>query len=219
MSTSETYEVTSTAFGKTETGRVTIYVDRENALAYLLRLFDATVVHEIVRLSDGVIIYLEGEVEETTSCTQRDDDGCSTHPWLGICACGYVYHDIPRATDDAHGELCGADEPFAPTMAEFAREQWVQGRDFSAMIELARMARQAAVARETGPGFASISSRAQDYGIVPHHESADCFGCKRIVRWNMQAASVLRYRLSHVRVFPNTIYGMTVTEEVLRAGC
>jgi hypothetical protein len=32
----------------------------------------------------------------------------------------------------------------------------------------------------------------------------------------MLAASALRYRNSH-RVFPNTIYGMTVMEEVRRA--
>ncbi len=40
-------------------------------------------------------------------CTQRDDDGCGDDADLGRCdACGYVFHDIPRDSDDAHGELC-----------------------------------------------------------------------------------------------------------------
>ena len=45
-------------------------------------------------------------------CTQTDGDECatSTHPSLGRCPdCGYVFHDIPRSTDDAHDELCGLD--------------------------------------------------------------------------------------------------------------
>jgi hypothetical protein len=58
--------------------------------------------------------------EDVTTCTQEDDDSCatSTHPSLGRCGCGYVFHDIPRSTDDAHDELCdivNAADPHACT--------------------------------------------------------------------------------------------------------
>jgi hypothetical protein len=45
-------------------------------------------------------------------CTGKDDDGCAGDPELGRCvACGYVFHDVPRDTDEAHGELCCGTQP------------------------------------------------------------------------------------------------------------
>lgn len=47
------------------------------------------------------------EDPEPVDCTGEDTDPCSTIPSLGRCvACHYVFHDIPRGTDEAHGELC-----------------------------------------------------------------------------------------------------------------
>ncbi len=41
-------------------------------------------------------------------CTQEANDFCATseEPFLGTCKCGYVFHNIPLSTDDAHDELC-----------------------------------------------------------------------------------------------------------------
>jgi hypothetical protein len=39
------------------------------------------------------------------TCTGHEDDGCAAD--LGTCdACGYVYHDLPQAADNAHDDLC-----------------------------------------------------------------------------------------------------------------
>lgn len=61
---STTYEVTYTDLDEnTETGIVTVYVSDESAPDYIRRLFAPATVHEIARLSDGVIVYLEDEIE------------------------------------------------------------------------------------------------------------------------------------------------------------
>jgi len=83
---------------------------------------------------------------------------------------------------------------------------------WSWMLRAAREDKAWLVERETGPGFASISHRAQDYGLVPHpvikQLGHSC--CDRQVRDLATAASLIRYRYAH----RDGIYGMTVMEEV-----
>lgn len=52
---------------------------------------------------------MEIHEDEEIPCTQKDDDPCSRV--LGRCnICGYVNHDIPRYSDEAHYELCVLEE-------------------------------------------------------------------------------------------------------------
>lgn len=141
-------------------------------------------------------------------CTQDETDSCADDPALGMCGvCGYVYHDIPRATDDAHGELC-------PLVAQhtWAAQRWDQP-SLTARVDAAR---QQQVERQRIDRTASnIAVRARDCGLVPHAESRKCATCVRQSRTNMLAASLLRYRYTW-RSAPG-VYAQTLWAEAAYA--
>lgn len=57
---------------------------------------------------DGSPVTIDGITPpEPITCTGEPDDGCSLDASLGLCSdCGYIFHDIPRDSDNAHDNLC-----------------------------------------------------------------------------------------------------------------
>lgn len=100
------------------------------------------------------------------------------------------------------------------------RDRTNESTRWSFMLRAAREDRAERVQRERTQNsmlWTSLSHRAQDYGLVPHPPTramgplGTC--CRIHIRNLAQAASLIRYRNSH----RNSIYGMTVMQEVLTA--
>jgi hypothetical protein len=76
-----------------------------------------------------------------------------------------------------------ADDPATSAFIEAAlREDMAfDAASYTTLLLRARLDRSHRVSLATGPGHGSMAGRAQDYGLVPHAESRECFGCATFV--------------------------------------